>query len=102
MGMMGRVTGPVDLFKRLSVAYDHVNLFRGGSESEHFRDSFDKIVLSHRGVDLNGWQFQTRRFLAEDVGEHPIALKQVTQGSFRIVVFARNPDADPPRLSITA
>lgn len=49
--------------------------FRRGLESEHFRHSLGEIVLSHRGVDLNGGHFQTCRFLAEDVREHPIALK---------------------------
>ena len=86
-----------------SVGFGHV------SESEHFRHSLDEIVLSHRGVDLNGGHFQTLRFLAEDVCEHPIALKQVAQGSFRIggpgeksrrrskaVMESRDPHADAP------
>ena len=59
-------------------------LSRNTTESELFRHSLGEIVLSHRGVDLNSGQFQTRRFLTEDIREHPVAFEQVPQGSFRI------------------
>src|SRR5687768_8683335 len=54
------------------------------SEFEHFRHSLREICFSHRDLNLNGGQFHTRRFLAENVREHPIALKQVAQRSFGI------------------
>ncbi len=66
-------------------------------ESEHFRHSPGEIVLGRRSVDLDGVQSQTRRFLAQDVREHPIAFEQVAQGSFRVT----GPRDKSPRGSAT-
>ena len=54
------------------------------SESEYVRHLPDEIVFGRGDVDFNHGQCQTRRFLAEDFREHPIAFDQVAQGSFRI------------------
>lgn len=52
------------------------------AESEHFRHSPYKFLLSHCNVNLNGRHFQTRRFLSQNVRKHPVAFEQVAQGSF--------------------
>src|SRR3954466_8346400 len=51
------------------------------SESEHLRHPAGQIAFRHRGVDLDGGEFQVRRLLAEDVREHLVAFEQVAQGS---------------------
>ncbi|HKG47227.1 MAG TPA: hypothetical protein VKB02_10895 [Pyrinomonadaceae bacterium] len=53
-------------------------------QTEDFRHSLNEIVLCHRGVDLDGVQSEARCLLAEDLGEHTVALEQVTQGPFRV------------------
>ena len=55
-----------------------------GSEAEYVRHALYEVVLSQRGIDFNSRQSQARRFLAQDVREHPIAFEQIAQGSFRI------------------
>ena len=52
-----------------------ITIKKTGSEAEHVRHSLGEFVLGRRGVDFNGGQFKTRRFLAEDVREHPIAFE---------------------------
>jgi hypothetical protein len=46
-------------------------------KAEQFCYALRKIVLSRRGVDIDRRQSKTRRFLTEDLGEHPVALKQI-------------------------
>src|SRR5262244_1712724 len=67
-------------------------------QSKRFRHSSGQIIHSHRGVNLNGVQFQTLRFFVEAVGEHGIALKQVAEGPLRV---ACSPEKSPFRSPTT-
>lgn len=55
-----------------------------GSEPEYFRHPLGQVIFGHRGVDPDDRQLETLRFLAEESGEHPVTLEQVTQGPLRI------------------
>src|SRR5512135_2227117 len=61
-----------------------VSRARHGSQSECFGHSRGQVVLGHRRVDLDGRQLETLGFLAEEVGEHAIALEEVPQGPLRV------------------
>jgi hypothetical protein len=65
-------------------------------QSKRFRHSSGQIIHSHRGVNLNGAQFQKLRFLAEAVGEHGIAIEQVVEGPLRVTCFSEKSPFRPP------
>jgi hypothetical protein len=68
-------------------------------ESKRFRYSSGQIIHSHRGVNLNGVQFQTPRFLVEAMSEHGIALEQVAEGPLRVACFPeKSPFRSPPAI----
>src|SRR5918912_269546 len=54
------------------------------SQPENPRHALDKVVLAHRGVDLDRGQVQARRLRREAIGEHPVAFEQVALGAFRV------------------
>src|SRR5262245_55399733 len=68
-------------------------------QSKQFRYSSGQIIHRHRGVNLNGVQFQNLRFLVEVVGEHGIAIEQVAEGSLRVARFSdKSPFRSPPTI----
>ena len=44
-----------------------------------FRHSHGQVIFGHRGVDLDGRQFEAFGFLAEEFGEHPVTFEQLTK-----------------------
>src|SRR4029453_19664494 len=59
-----------------------------GSQFERFDHSLGQVIFGHRGVDLDGSQFEALRLRAEELGELSVTVEQVTQGSFRIAGLA--------------
>ena len=66
-----------------------------GSQFERFGDSLGQVILGHRGVDLDGSQFETVRLRTEEFGEHPVTVEQVTQGPLRIAGLAGDLHSEP-------